>query len=392
MGDDDQNIYAFNGSSVEFIRRFEEDYDARPVYLTDNYRSTANVIEAANSVIEPARERMKIGHPIHVDRWRAKDPPGGEWSGLDPVVLGRVQVLPTGRTPISQAQVVVAELKRLSALSSTWDWSSCAVIARQWSYLDPVRSLCELEGIPVQMGNEEFTGLWRLRETQAMLGWLRERESKLVSSGDLSRWLLGQTAGPWIDLLLEGIDDFSRETGGSETSVAHFVEWLAEWGRDIRRRQHGLQLTTAHRAKGLQFDHVVVLDGSWDRVGRGEDPDAPRRLYYVAMTRARNTLPLARHVGTHRFQDALQGVSSVLRREEPSGIPPAPAELSRRYRRLGLRDVVLSFAGYMRPGHPVHRGDFGTFSGRPSAGEVVIESLGTPGRKRDSRRKAGQRF
>ena len=49
----------------------------------------------------------------------------------------------------------------------------------------------------------------------------------------------------------------------------------------------GLLLLTAHRAKGLEFDHVAVLDGGWDRVGRNEDADAPRRLYYVAMTRAR---------------------------------------------------------------------------------------------------------
>lgn len=46
-GDDDQNIYAFAGASVEFIRRFEEDYAARPAYLTDNYRSTAHIIAAA---------------------------------------------------------------------------------------------------------------------------------------------------------------------------------------------------------------------------------------------------------------------------------------------------------------------------------------------------------
>ena len=51
VGDDDQNVYAFNGSSTEFIRRFEKDYRAGPVYLTDNYRSTANIIEAANAVI-----------------------------------------------------------------------------------------------------------------------------------------------------------------------------------------------------------------------------------------------------------------------------------------------------------------------------------------------------
>ena len=100
---------------------------------------------------------------------------------------------------------------------------------------------------------------------------------------------------------------------------------------------------------------MVVLDGGWDRVGRGEDADAPRRLYYVAMTRARLTLTLARLPGPHRLQDALLGTSSVLRRGEPSRIPQAAPELSRRYRRLGLRDVVLSFAGYMRPGHPVHR-------------------------------------
>ena len=43
----------------------------------------------------------------------------------------------------------------------------------------------------------------------------------------------------------------------------------------------------------MEFGHVVVLAGGWDRVGRDEDVDAPRRLYYVAMTRARQTLTLA---------------------------------------------------------------------------------------------------
>ena len=70
MGDDDQNIYAFNGASVEYIRRFEADYGASPVYLTDNYRSTGHVIAAANAVIEPARHRMKTGRPIQVNRVR----------------------------------------------------------------------------------------------------------------------------------------------------------------------------------------------------------------------------------------------------------------------------------------------------------------------------------
>ena len=66
VGDDDQNIYAFNGSSVEFIRRFHEDYGAEPTYLTENYRSSKHIIDAANVVIFPATDRMKTGHEIRI--------------------------------------------------------------------------------------------------------------------------------------------------------------------------------------------------------------------------------------------------------------------------------------------------------------------------------------
>ena len=355
VGDDDQNIYAFNGSSTEFIRRFEGDYGARPSYLTDNYRSTANIITAANAVIEPAMLRMKEGHSIVINRTRAQDPPGGDWTLIDPVAQGRVQILPGGDTPISQAQAAVAELKRLAERATDWDWSTGAVVARDWSHLDPVRSLCELEGIPVQMANEEFTGVWRLRETRALVNWLRGRESRLVTSAEIEMWLAGQAANPWIELLREAMAEYALETGGSETPVEAFIEWLAEWGREVRRRQRGLLLLTAHRAKGLEFDHVVVLDGSWDRIGNGEDADAARRLYYVAMTRARQTLTLMRLPGPHPFQDALSGVPSTLLRIDPVAIPPPAPELTRRYQRLSLRDVFLGFAGYRDPDHPVYQ-------------------------------------
>ena len=96
VGDDDQNIYAFSGSSTEFIHRFESDYGARPAFLTDNYRSTANIIAASNAVIEPARKRMKTMHPIAINRARAGDAPGGAWSVYDTVARGRVQILPAG--------------------------------------------------------------------------------------------------------------------------------------------------------------------------------------------------------------------------------------------------------------------------------------------------------
>ena len=42
-------------------------------------------------------------------------------------------------------------------------------------------------------------------------------------------------------------------------------------------------------------------------------------------------------------------------RPTPVELPTAGAELKRRYQRLTLRDVFLSFSGYRPPGHPVHR-------------------------------------
>ena len=355
VGDDDQNIYTFTGSSVAFIRRFEDDYGARPAFLTDNYRSTGHIVAAANAVIGPARQRMKTGHPIHVDRAREKEPPGGTWTERDPVARGRVQILQGGDSPIAQGQVAIEELKRLSSLAPDWSWSRCAIVAREWSYLDPVRSQCEIDGIPAQMASEDFSGFWHLRETRALVRWVRGRDSLLITSADLREWLNSQPSGPWIELLQEAGAEYERETGGAEASMDHFMEWLAEWGREARRQQRGLLLLTAHRAKGLEFDHVVVLDGGWERVGSDEDPDAPRRLYYVAMTRARQTLALTRLPGRHIVQDALPNISSVLRRDAPANLPPARPELSRRYRRLSLRDVFLGFAGYKPSGHAVHR-------------------------------------
>ncbi len=354
VGDDDQNIYAFKGSSVQFIRRFEEDYQARPAFLVDNYRSTRHIIDAANAVIKPAQNRMKADHAIQIDKGRSRDPAGGRWAALDPVTHGKVQVLPAGRDAISQAQAAMVELQRLASLDTGWDWSRCAVIAREWNYLHPLRSFCEIEGIPVDMANEEIPSVWHLRETQALLGWLRRRDPALVGITDLRAWLSGQEHTPWTELLKEAFEDHEVEAGLAEVPVDSFIEWLAEWGREARKRQRGLLLATAHRAKGLEFDHVVVLDGGWDRVGQVQDPDAERRLYYVAMTRARQTLALGDLGELNPMKEALRDSAAVVWRE-PVGLPVPATELSRQYWQLNLKNVYLSFAG-RKPHHdPVHR-------------------------------------
>ena len=354
VGDDDQNIYAFKGSSVEFIRSFEADYQAKPAFLTDNYRSTRHIIEAANMVIKPAKNRMKVDHEISINRQRSKDLAGGRWARRDPVGSGRVQILPAQGDAIPQAQTAMHELRRLQSLAEDWDWSRCAVIAKEWKYLEPVRSICELESIPVQMANEDIPNIWRLRETQSLLNWLHRRESRLIGSADLRAWHLAQQPGPWTELLRQALDEHEREAGSAKVPVDSFAEWLAEWGREARRRQNGLLLCTAHRSKGLEFDHVIVLDGGWDDQRRNEDADASRRLYYVSMTRARHTLGLVCFDKPNPIQRALRDSPAVAWRD-PVELPQPEPELARRYRRLTLGDVYLSFAGNKPPNHRIHR-------------------------------------
>ena len=354
VGDDDQNIYAFAGASVEYIRRFEQDYQSKVTYLTANYRSTANIIDAANAVIEPAVERMKTGHPIHIDRNRNQAPKGGKWEATDPVSRGRVQILPSGKDPTDQARVVMQEYSRLQELDPNLDWSRCAVIASEWKYLAPVRAYCEARGIASQMGDEEIPGFWGLRETRQFVEWLRSRNPGVIDNGDLCGWIDGQPKNRWIDLLIQAAEEHRLETSGGKVPADHFIEWLAEWGRDVRRHQHGLLLVTAHRAKGLEFDHVVVLDGGWDRTNRNTDRDERRRLYYVAMTRAKQTLALTRFSRNHPFLDLLAESPSAIVRE-PRELPPCPAKLRFRHVQPKLDQVDLGFAGRKAKGHRVHR-------------------------------------
>jgi ATP-dependent DNA helicase RecQ len=351
VGDDDQNIYSFRGASVQFIRRFEADYKSKPAYLTENYRLTRNIVEAANIVIGPARERMKQEHPIRVDRRRSKDTRGGSWETRDPVAKGRVQVLAVGSDPLSQAASVMAEYRRLAALQGDWDWSKAAVVAREWKYLEPVRAYCELHGIPAQMADDDPPNFWRLRETQALVDWVRSRV--LLSVAQMREWIAGRPPNHWLGLLDEAIEEYDAVTGGAEMPRDHFLEWLAEWGREIRRKQTGLLLLTAHRAKGLEFDHVTVLDGGWEQLSAGEDPDAPRRLLYVAMTRARHTLSLAQFDRGSGMISELRESKAVLSRAKQES--QSIASLERRYERLGLADVDLGLAGRTDAHKPIHR-------------------------------------
>ena len=341
VGDDDQNIYAFAGASIEFIRRFEEDYAAKPVFLTENYRSTRMLIDAANHVIAPANARMKTGNDIRINEEHKTDPAGGDMAALDPVAHGRVQVLEV-RDETAQAIAAIDELCRLSRIVPDWSWNKSAIIAREWRLLLPVRSYAEARGIPVELASDHAPTLWRLREMQDFIGQVKRRRTELLSLRELVAMHNKLPANKWSDLVMQGLLDLDGELADKPAPAPDIVEWFGEWSREMRYLQRGLMLLTAHRAKGLEFDHVVTLDGRWDRTSEGEDLDAPRRLYYVAMTRAKKSFA-ALAMRPRRFLDTAANADLLVR--EPHIDPAARALCAKRYQTANPKLVDLSFAG-----------------------------------------------
>ncbi|WP_020677321.1 RecQ family ATP-dependent DNA helicase [Geopsychrobacter electrodiphilus] len=366
VGDDDQNIYSFRGANVAFIRQFEEDYQAKFQYLVENFRSTANIIAVGNAHIFQNQDRMKTEYPIRINKGRERLDAGGDWTHLDSFTKGRVQILAVENRQ-AQANILVAQLEKLKKHNPSLQWFDCAVLARTHEELAPIRAALEHVEIPVAYGRQDLSlPIGRVREITQLFDALEPLRNELKRARDLEHILAkmpGQNSGKpniWWELLTVCLQAWHEETGNAELPVKHAIDYLWEALAEQKRERfmgRGVFLSTVHFAKGMEFDHVYVSDGGWDaHNGEGEEE---RRVYYVAMTRARQTLTLFERDDDPNpyckvLVDKLPGdkVFSV----RPVVDNPLPeAILRRRYEIVGLRDVYLDYAGRLSESDAVHQ-------------------------------------
>jgi ATP-dependent DNA helicase RecQ len=368
VGDDDQNIYAFGGANVRFIRQFEVDYQAKRYHLIENYRSTKQIIDAANQVIAPAKERMKSDQALRINHARRDQPTGGAYEISDPIAQGRVHILEVPRSNFEEIQVALAELERLNRLQSEFSgcWGRFAVIARHWDRLEPMAALCRQRGIPVRlMRDDHLPDLHTTREGHELLCLLKgkrrgnERQRVILKAGTLSRWFKRRfdydvgdlIQHPTLSALAQFIVECESAAPGAERVAIDLVEALYEFGtgsKSASALNGPLVLLTAHRAKGLEFDHVLILDGG----GWGELRDEERRLFYVAMTRARKTLTICEQIrGTHCFTKYCADLSLRSRPE----VHAINTGLGNRVWIADPEQVVLSWPAFFGKQAGIHR-------------------------------------
>ena len=357
VGDDDQSIYGFRGANVAFIRRFREDYKADTACLVENYRSTRYIVEAANRIIARNRDRMKTDKPIRVDQGRNLLPAGGVFGAKDTLTRGRVAVVETPDAA-SQAAAIVREIQRLRSMGVA-DWSEIAVLSRTREDLAFVRAEAEAMEIPIAwpMERDKIPPLHRIRELDNVLNALSKERGAASRASELKRRFAGdpgtETAHPWKRLLCQVFDAWQDETGDEPAPIAACIDFLYESLAQRRRDEQfgdGVSLSTVHAAKGMEYGHVLLC-GDWSRT-RSREREEERRVLYVGMTRAKETLSVFHCMDRpNPFFPEFTGPCFAPRREMR---PSARNGGGRDYAMLGLGDVFLDYAGRCAASNRVH--------------------------------------
>ena len=356
VGDDDQNIYQFRGANTKFIKQFEQDYNADIFHLVENYRSTQNIISASNELIAHNQDRMKVHDEIRIDKSRAKLAKGGKWEKLDEIGEGLIQVINYGDI-FEQPGQVLFEIKRLMELDSGVKWQDVAVLGRTRAQLQPVRSLLEHYEIPFEWvcGSGSNIPLHHLREVQEGIslieGYKTHNNTEAFTSFEQMDNLFCEyrkSLNSWKNLFLQVLEDWSRDVGSNEFPVENLINFLYDAFFQMKadqRRGDGIFVGTAHSAKGLEFKHVFVLDGGWNKKNMNLEED--RRLFYVTMTRAMENLFLFKAQNSvNPFVDNIKNNQGLYSRSSTGYEAIDRKILDRRYELIGLPDLYLGLGSW----------------------------------------------
>ena len=349
VGDDDQSIYGFRGSKPEIMLNFEKDYPgAKKVILDINYRCSGNIVKAADLVIKNNKVRFDknirtdnpIGEKVNIVEFNtAKDEfmrvvnvirksvsEGKKYSDhailyrTNPVILPMVRFLIQYNIPFTLRDGIHNIYEHWIA-KDFFAYMDVALGSRRRS--DFIRIMNKPKRyIGRDYLTDEEVSFYELEKYYEDKLWMVERLEQFES--DL-KFMSTMPPFAMLNYLRKsvGYDDYLKEYGevhgidykelcetaneimDSAAGYKTYDEWkkyIEEYTYNLKesyqRRQKyedAVVLTTMHGSKGLEYDTVFIVDANegitpHKKATTDVDIEEERRMFYVAMTRAKNNL------------------------------------------------------------------------------------------------------
>jgi len=351
VGDIDQNIYSWRGATIKNILNFEKDFPgAEMIVLEQNYRSTGNILKAANAIIEKNVNRREKnlftenhdGDQIKLynafdgldeARFVAEEIGGLVNNGIDPneiAILYRAnfqsrimeeqllkqsvpyQVLGTKFFDRKEVKDILCFIR---AAFNPDDMTSLSRIINI-----PARGIGKVTLLKILEGNEhELSGkvAEKIADFRSMLA--RIKKTAEINKPSETIKIIIKATGIEDDLKKDGEDGMERIENIKELAtlaqkydhlephegIQKLLEEAAlatdqdeiETESDARKK-YGVKLMTVHASKGLEFDYVFITgleQGLFpsQRDDKDKDDEEERRLFYVALTRAKKKIFLS---------------------------------------------------------------------------------------------------
>lgn len=326
VGDDDQAIYGFRGSTPGIMQDFLKQYPEASLYRLDvNYRSTPAIVKASLRMIEENKTRFSKN----------------------------IKALESRGEPVTYLAFEKSEeeyqyiAQRLARCRETWTYQEMAVLCRTNRVLESIAEILEEAEIPYQM-KEPVASHYESPAVRELVSCLyycqgqKKREPAVWKTlkGDIRQKELLKQMSPYAAIhyirnrmeydaylkfrlkdslakaeeylqQLDCLGAFALKFNSTREWLAalekHISGWqrLAAQGQTAQKetQEPGVNLMTIHASKGLEFSYVCISDVNegilpGKNIRNPELLEEERRMLYVGMTRAKKALDILYLTGT----------------------------------------------------------------------------------------------
>ncbi|MGC8464838.1 MAG: ATP-dependent helicase [Acidimicrobiales bacterium] len=281
VGDPRQAIYGFSGSDPNLMGEMRSNFpDMKMIQLTKNYRCTPEILVSANSLLRELPNDL-VGSP------------GSATRPTQP--SSRPQIF-AAEDELEETTIAIRHIKE--QLYRGVSPRAIAALARTHHVLQPLRVALHRASIPYHTSESTDLSTADAARTALQEITYSQHPQSLSELRDILESHLDGSAPHTVSLeaihrLHEAVARARRED--STLTLSEFVELYEAGAFDTVARSQGITLSTFHRAKGLQWHHVHLLGVEDGLVPHSHARTAAalaeeRRLLYVAMTRATNSL------------------------------------------------------------------------------------------------------